>query len=124
MGAGRPGNSQRAGNSPSFDHQIETAEITTVAFVLPGCLDAVLSRILPGLRIAPGLPAGRARITRMHPDALLESAPVLQCRSHRDTGGRKTLAKTAKLNGMVHSTLPESKMRISPERNHSLKSPG
>jgi hypothetical protein len=29
----------------------------------------------------------------MHQDALLESAPVLSSRPHRDTGGGKTLAK-------------------------------
>jgi len=39
------------------------------------------------------LSAGRARITRMYQDALLESAPVLLRRPYRDTGRGKTLAK-------------------------------
>jgi L,D-transpeptidase catalytic domain len=54
----------------------------------------LLSRILAGLRIAPGLPAGRARFTRMHQDALLESTPVLPSRPHRNTGADKTVARS------------------------------
>ena len=61
-------------------------------FVVP---DALLSRILAWLRIAPGLPAGGARITWMHQDAVLEGAPVLRRRSRRDTSGRETLVKNA-----------------------------
>jgi hypothetical protein len=46
----------------------------------------------------------------MHQDALLESAPVLQRRPHRDTGGGKTLA-TCRAVGIAGGSAAEAARR-------------